>query len=413
MSRNLGVAVLMVLSLAPLTGRPVARAAHRGGKEQVFVYWDQNEEEDTLIGGQVKQLVLPWDANGQMCIFPDRSGRFTTGYNPTLPSQDNPGGACPGGGGACLKPLHNPPVGEAIWDRHGNSTPDATISVPGPYALPGSTIGGDIPPQGGGSWQSGAYNNDGSYTGCVFDRQGDFFAVDLGTAQGQIPSPSNGRLIEWFAPDYTSYCILYGPTTGGVGPHHVDGSGGLQNPGTLAVRHGDVYVPETGAGRVLRFLHESFPRTVAQCGADGLASPPAEFEVFIKDPNLLFPGGIAHDPTSGGWAVTNVASNIIHQQAIAWYDATGKPDPTRRSVPAGNYSPFGLAFAPGGDLYFVDIHVTCDASGCGPGNNNAGILKVTLDHGVPSPPQLVAGGLNFPVSVTVCDTTRQTCPTPP
>jgi hypothetical protein len=359
-----------------------------------------------LIDGQVKQLVLPWDPNGQMCIFPDHSGRFAIGYNPTLPSQDNPGGACPGGGGACLKPLHNPPVGEAVWDRHGNSTPDQTISVPGPYALPGSTIGGDIPPQNGGTWQSGAYNNDGSYTGCAFDHAKHFFAVDLGTAQGQIPVPDDGRLIEWFPPDYTSYCIIYGPDTRGDGPHHVDGSGGLKDPGMLAVSHGDVYVPETGAGRVLRFPHQILPRTAADCGPDFVLTPRPQPEVFIQDSLLPLPAGIARDPTTHGWAV----SNILGNPAVAWFNEDGSPNPRKGPLPTGPYNPYGIAVAPGGTLYFADIHIVCDASGCGPGNKTGAVFNVTFRHGVPGTPHTIATGLNFPTSVTVCRGPR--CPTP-
>ena len=47
----------------------------------------------------------------------------------------------------------------------------------------------------------------------------------------------------------------------------------------------------------------------------------------------------------------------------------GQPEPGRASVPGttiaelgkdpGQYNPFGLAFAPDGTLYFIDIHVTC------------------------------------------------------
>jgi hypothetical protein len=402
------IAVSIALPLVVLAAQVAGtRGAVAAPNHQVFVYWDQNEEEDMLIDGQVKQLVLPWDTNGQMCIFPDHSGRFTVGYNPTLPSQDNPGGACPGGGGACLKPLHNPPVGEAIWDRHGNSTPDQTISVPGPYALPGSSSGGDIPPQNGGPWQSGAYNNDGSYTGCAFDRHGHFFAVDIGTAQGQVPVPDSGRLIEWFPPDYTSYCIIYGPDTGGTGPHHVDGAGGLRDPGTLAVYREDVYVPETGAGRVLRFRHQLLPRSAAVCGPDGVLTPRPPLEVFIQDPSLGLPAGIARDPTAHGWAV----SNILGNPAVAWFTDAGAPNPGKGPLPAGAYNPYGLAVTRDGDLYFVDTHITCDASGCGPGNNTGGVFKVTFSHGVPSVPQTIATGLNFPVSVTLCR--GHDCPTPP
>ena len=374
-----------------------ALGAHAAPRHRVLVYWDQNEEEDVLIDGQVKQLVPPYDANGQMCIFPDRSGRFTTGYNPTLPSQNNPGS---------LLPLMNPPVGEAVWDRHGIFR-GQTIFVPGPYALPGSSIGGDIPPQGGAPWQTGAFNNNGSYTGCAFDAQGHFFAADLGTAQGQIPIPSNGRLIEWFPPDYTAYCILYGPTEGGDGPHHVDGSGGLQNPGTLAVRHGDVYLTETGAGRVLRFLHASLPKRAADCGADGVLTPRARFEVFVS--TLSFPAGITRDPSCHCWAV----SNILGSPAIAWFNDDGSPHHGKGPVPAGPYNPYGMGVVPGGDLYFLDEHIVCDASGCGPVTHGEGVFKVTFAHGVPSTPQSIVTGIDFPLGITVCDPTHHVCPTPP
>ena len=390
-----------------------AAAALAAPDHQFFVYWDQNEEEDVLIDGQVKQLVQPWDPNGQMCIFPDHSGRFVVGYNPTLPSQDGPGGACPGGAGsgACLRPLHNPPVGEAVWDRHGNSTPDSTIFVPGPYALPGSTIGGDVPPEGGAPWQTGAYNNNSSFTGCAFDRAGHLFAADIATAQGQIPVPDSGRLIEWFPPDYTSYCIIYGPDTGGTGPHHVDGTGGLRDPGMLAVFKDDVFLPETGAGRVLRFRHQHLPRSALDCAPDGVLTPRPALEVFIQDPTLPLPAGIARDPASRGWAVSNLLGG---NAAVAWFKNYGARDPSKGPLPPGSYNPYGLAVARNGDLYFVDIHlVASPGGGFGPADNGGRVFKVTFAHGrgMPSLPQPIATGLNFPTSVTVC--TGRDCPTPP
>ncbi len=81
-------------------------------------------------------------------------------------------------------------------------------------------------------------------------------------------------------------------------------------------------------------------------------------------------------------------------------------------MPAGPYNPFGIAVTAGGDLYFVDIHVSCDASGCGPAPHAAAVYKVTFQGGVPSAPQAIASGLDFPVGVTVCDPRRRTCPTP-
>jgi hypothetical protein len=391
----LGATLLLIL--AGLGPARAGAAGSRPARHPALVYWDQNEEEDLLIDGHVAALIPPWDANGQLCLFPDDSGRFAVGYNPTLPSQNNPGS---------LKPLKNPPVGEAVYDRHGQFT-GQTIFVPGPYALPGSTIGGDIPPAGGAPWQTGAFNNNGSYTGCAFDARGDFFAADLGTAQGQVPIPSSGRLIEWFPPDYTTYCILYGPTEGGDGPHHVDGSGGLQNPGALAVRHADVYLPETGAGRVLRFRHESFPTRAADCGPEGVLTPPARFDVFIS--TLSFPAAIARDPSCQCWAV----SNILGSPAIAWFNDAGTPHEGKGPVPAGPYNPYGLGVVPGGDLYFVDEHIACDASGCGPVVHGEGVFKLTFEHGVASTPQAIVTGIDFPLGITVCDPTHHVCPTPP
>ena len=80
-----------------------------------------------------------------------------------------------------------------------------------------------------------AFNSASTYTGCVFDQHGNLFADDLGTAQGSFPPPDNGRLVEWFAPSFKDACVVTGPTAGGVGPHHVDGTGGLTQPGMLAL----------------------------------------------------------------------------------------------------------------------------------------------------------------------------------
>ena len=73
------------------------QAGQSGRRNGYFVYSDFNEEEDFLHvpSGQSGQLIPPWDPNGQMCIVPDHSGRFVVGYNPTLPSQHNPGSLLP------------------------------------------------------------------------------------------------------------------------------------------------------------------------------------------------------------------------------------------------------------------------------------------------------------------------------
>jgi hypothetical protein len=402
-------------SASSLRSSPRGHTTARG----YIVYWDQNEEQDFFNSttGQVGQLIPPYNPNGQMCILPDRSGRFVTGYNPTLASQNNPGG---------LKPAMQPPVGEAMWDRNGNFT-GQTIYVPGPYMLPGQTVGGDIPPVAG----SGVFNDNGTFTGCAFDRKANLFAADLGTAQGQFPSPDNGRVIEWFAPAYTNYCIVDGPTSGGVGPHHVDGTGGLSQPGELTFdAAGNLLVPEVGstssplAGKILSLHHKSLPRSATDCGADGVyPASRLRTSVLIQGSasRLPFPQSVARDHTCHCWA----AASTIGDPAIAWFGDRGRFLASKGVVPGegiaqvgqdpNGYNPFGLTFAPDGSAYFVDIHITCSAplTNCGPGNNGGRIMRVTFTNGVPNPPTAIATGYNFPTSVTVCVPHRQVCPRPP
>jgi hypothetical protein len=383
------------------------------------VFWDQNEEEDQLAVPSNRRgiLVPPWDPNGQLCVVPDGSGRFVVGYNPTLASQHNPGSK---------KPYKAPPVGEALYDRHGHFT-GRTLFLPGPYKLPGQRVGGDIPPDT--SKQPPTFNENGTFTGCVFDAHRNLFASDLGTAQGQFPPPDSGRLIEWFAPDYRRGCVVDGPTEGGVGPHHVDGTGGLRQPGDLALdTNGDLMVPEAGtvdaaglpAGRVLRFDHASLPRRASECPDELYPRTKLRTSVFFQGglAELPFPLSIARDPACNCWAI----ASTIGDPAIVWFTSDGQPMPGHAVIhgaaiadvgkdPNG-FNPFGIAFAPDGTLYFVDIHLTCTGTltGCGPATKGGRVLRVSFANGTPSTPTAIATGLDFPTSVTVCATRGNSCP---
>ena len=125
------------------------------GQPGYLVYWDQNEEEDFLSmpSGTQGQLVPAWDPNGQMCVLPD--GRFVVGYDPTLAGQDNLGSA---------KPYKQPADGEELDEPNGSFS-GQTLYVPGPYKMPGQTIGSDSPPT-----ANGVFNNNQTYTGCAIDR---------------------------------------------------------------------------------------------------------------------------------------------------------------------------------------------------------------------------------------------------
>jgi hypothetical protein len=389
----------------------------------LYVYWDQNEEEQMLLpGGQIQEVRPAYDSNGQMCIFPDHSGRFTTGINPTLPGQLNPGS---------LLPFMNAPIGEAVFDKHGNFT-GQILSPPGPYALPGSDAGGDVPPPDGDNFcmdgvttvncdpnaaDSGCppgvacapvYNDNSTYTGCVFDSKGKFFAADIGQGQGQLASPGNGRLIEWFPPDYTTFCIIAGPTDGGVGPHHIGGIGGLQNPGAMAVDPEDnVYLPENGAGVIRKFPAGTLPQSAQECGPNEMIAAP-----YTPLPQITgIPGGVAWDPSCNCLAVTNIVSGTFGGPLLNWYDTDGHAYPGKGPVPHGPQSPFGLSVTPDGDVYFTDMSLVCDTSGCNPSDARGAIWKVTFDkNNKPSTPELVVGGLFFPIGTTVCDADHETCP---
>jgi hypothetical protein len=383
------------------------------------VYWDQNEEEDQLLVPRDRHgiLIPPWDPNGQLCVVPDGSGRFVVGYNPTLASQHNPGSK---------KPYKAPPVGEALYDRHGHFT-GRTLFLPGPYELAGQGIGGDIPPDT--SKQPPTFNQNGTFTGCTFDARGNLFASDLGTAQGQFPPPDSGRLIEWFGPDYRSGCVVYGPTSGGVGPHHTDGVGGLRQPGDLALDpSGDLMVPESGtvdgaglpAGRVLRIDQTSLPRRPSDCPNHLYPRANLRTSVFFQGSvsMLPFPVSIARDRACNCWAI----ASTIGDPAIAWFTSDGQPMPghdvihgaaiTDVGKDPNGFNPFGIAFAPDGTLYFVDIHLTCTGTltGCGPATKGGRVLRVSFSNGQPSTPTAIATGLDFPTSVTVCATRGTSCP---
>ncbi len=404
------VAVCSSSSSSPTTSSTATNssvALVAGGKAPTsgyLVYWDQNEEEDFLSmpSGTQGQLTPPWDPNGQMCLLPD--GRFVVGYDPTLPAQRDIGSA---------KPYKQPADGEELDEPNGSFS-GQTLYVPGPFKMPGQTIGSDSPPT-----ADGVFNNNQTYTGCAVDKAGNVFGNDIATAQGQFPSPSSGRLVEWFAPHYTSYCIVYGPTAGGTGPHHTDGTGGLAQPGMMALAdNGDILVPNVGTQSVLRFAASSMPASASDCPGGIYPRSKVQLSTFVK--GLQFPAGIAKDPTCDCFAV----SSYIGNPSIQWVTGTGQPEPGRGSVPGttiaelgrspNQYNPFGMAFAPDGTLYFIDIHVTCTGplTGCGPANYGGRVMKVTFTNGQPSAPVAIATGFDFPTSVTMCVPAHQVCPYP-
>jgi hypothetical protein len=355
-----------------------------------------------------------------MCIFPDGSGRFVTGYNPTTPDQTETVGR--------FRPYKQPPTGEAVWDVHGVFT-GKTIYVPGPYAFKrgthavvGKRVGGDDPPD-----ESGSFHSNATLAGCAFDSKGVLFAADIGTAQGEFPPPDSGRIVEWFPPSYDTYCILLGPTKGGVGPHHVAGTGGLRDPGpgALAVdAHDNLLVPLPFAdgnppGEIARLDHATLPKSARECpGPSNAPRKRVRVTTFIQGQigYQPVPVGIARDPQCRCWAVTS----IFGSPSIAWYDDSGAPlppapagkGPVFGGGAVGTFNPLGLAFAPDGTLFFVDIHLLIGPGGIGPASGQGALYQVTFSQGLPSALAQIASGLDYPVSITTCVPAKQVCPAP-
>ncbi|MHB1585063.1 MAG: hypothetical protein ACYC0E_15080, partial [Acidimicrobiales bacterium] len=397
---------------------PTLSAPRRG----YVVYWDQDEEVDYYASANRSQgqLMAPWDLNGQVCMLSDGTGRWVGGSDPTNPSQHNPGGPP-------NLPFKQPAVSEELNGVHGGFT-GQTLSVPGPYRLAPGLPGEDSPPD-----STGVYNGQATYTGCAVDAHHDVFASDIGTAQGSFPIPTDGRLVEWFAPTYTRSCILYGPTTGGVGADHDDGTGGLAQPGMMtAMGNGNILVPQAGSpsggfpGDVLEFDHSSFPTGPGQCPGGVYPRSKIRHSVFVQGTtdNLPVPMGVARDPACRCYAVSSIFGGGTHHDVIEWFDSSGHPV-ARPGVPGetladfGNdphgFNPFGMAFAPDGTLYFIDIHIVCSGvlTNCGPEDFHGRLLRVTFGPGrVPSSPVTIADHFAFPTSATICVPTRQRCPFP-
>ncbi len=196
----------------------VTSSAPRSG---YLVYWDQDEEVDYYESANRSQgqLMAPWDLNGQVCLLNDGTGRWVGGSDPTNESQHNPGGPP-------TYPFKQPAISEEMNDVQRVLHRQDPLR---PRSLPDGT--GISPVKTRHPIPTGIYNGQATYTGCAVDAQHNVFANDIGTAQGAFPVPTSGRLIEWFAPCYTTSCILYGPTSGGWGPTTTTAPAAWLSPG--------------------------------------------------------------------------------------------------------------------------------------------------------------------------------------
>jgi DNA-binding beta-propeller fold protein YncE len=129
---------------------------------------------------------------------------------------------------------------------------------------------------------------------------------------------------------------------------------------------------------------------------------------IVQSPQQKVPTGVAVDPSCQCLAMTNVFGGT----AVAWYHFDGTPVSRPTVASSSAYNPYGVALLPDGTMYFIDIHVTCTASGCGTTSNGGGLYRVTFDAAKHPTLTRIAGNMSFPTSVTVCDGSTQVCPLP-
>ena len=397
-------------STATRTGNTVPLvAAGSTGSAAYLVYWDQNEEVDFLSmpSGTQGQLMPAWDLNGQVCILPD--GRFVGGYDPTLPAQHNLGSA---------KPYKQPADGEEL-DQPNGSFSGQTLYVPGPFKMPGQTHRRATRPR----RPNGVFNNNQTYTGCAVDKAGNMFANDIATAQGRYPPPRSGRLVEWFAPDYTHVLHRLRPDVGrrGAPPHRRDrrprpagDDGRWPTTATCSC--------PTSAPRACCVSPIVPARPVPRSVPAGSIPADKVQASDVRQGNSRSPLGLPR--TRPVAASRSAATSGIRPSAgcRARRQARARRGPvpgdvgrrTRGRAPTA-VQPVRHGLRPRRDpVLHRHPHRLLDGllTGCGPANYGGRVMKVTFTEGRPSTPIAVATGFDFPTSVTVCVPSKSVCPYP-
>jgi len=302
------------------------------------------------------------DVNGQICHFPDGSGRFVLGEDTGQPS---------------------PPPGWGVFDASGTQIGKLTATY---YPVQGDPYG------------------------CAFDADGHLFTSEIGEPQF---GASNGQLIMWFPP--------YDVFPGDPAPFPNDSpstnfckiASDIGTAGAVAVDElGRVYVASSRGPYVLRFSppFPTGPDALGGCGGvDSLGSPVADSvqrEVFIADTvNVGTPSGIVRAP-NGNWYVSSVLTGVI-----AEYDPDGtfvrrvlEPPPGEESLPLSTGHPQGMAVACQGALYYADLALIATGGSEIDAGPNGTVRRITFDlAGNGRDPDLIRDGLQFPDAAAVTD----------
>jgi hypothetical protein len=299
------------------------------------------------------------DINGQVCVFPDGSGRFVAGEDTGQPERT------PGWG---IFELEGAAVGELEAREVARLVPTYQTDGPENY-------------------------------GCGVLSDGRIVTTDIGN---QVTGPPTGQLTVWFPPfdsEEVPYCKIDValPTPGGI--QVVDDVVHLalaRGPGTGIVRYEGPF--PTG------------PDAAGGCGrVDGTGAPLADQAhrgPFIEaDDHVATPNAVVGAP-GGGFYVSSAFTGVL-----AEYDEAGRFVRTLVAPPAGEqlgaepYStgaPFGMGIDPTtGSIYWADLAIGITDS-IGPIDGAGTIRRITFDaDGNPRPAETMDEGLDYPDGIGI------------
>jgi hypothetical protein len=228
--------------------------------------------------------------------------------------------------------------------------------------------------------------------GCVFDGAGNMYGNDVGTGDPTDPDPSHhGALLVFFpGPQqrYDTYCFL---------------DKDLSQAGMPAMDEaGNIYVAETGMGRMWKFS-PPFPSGPADCpGPDHLVTSlptKTQFPV-VASPT---PAAIVRVPGTDHWYIDSVLLPGVPGSgggSIDEYDANGTfVRNIVQNVPPGTLlNPIGMDVGSDGTLYYAELNLNMDTStGCGR------VSQIRFVGGTPQAPEVLGQNLSFPDGITVVD----------
>ena len=327
--------------------------------EDVFVERASGSEQ----GGGEGVAGVKRDVNGEICPFPDGSGRFIAGEDTGQP---------------------DPKEGVGVFASDGTQIGKLTTTY---------------------------YTDQGEYFGCEFDADGRLFTTDVGEQGFGTPS---GQLVLWFPP-YDRFPGPPGayPNTEAISNHFCVLASDIGTAGAVEVdSQGRVYVASASGLRIIRFsppfptglgpgqgctevdLNGS-PRANSVTRENFVTNPPGEFLTFT---------GLAFAPNGNLYASSVASGEIVelgtNGQLVRKILSPGGGIPASYPIPTG--APQGLAVDAEGSVYYADLNlVGVFPLTLGPGPNGS-VRRIRFDeNGDPLPPEMIRDGLAFPDGVAI------------